>query len=238
MSFVWTVGDRPSDTWRGRMLETRIQAGVNSDTNYSASDQMYLKYAGATNENTSQQLMRFDLTDLQPYGLTVEDAKVFVYVTDDELFAVNQLTMYRCGRAGWTLAGVTWDDYDGVNPWTGPLVDHERVDQGTPDWIFSSGSDGTEPKWFEWGGNASFVGVVQDVLDGVIEAPAGWLNLIFFGAENKNFLMWGSRYEGNTTLRPYLELTFAGAEPDISGPGPIWSMYFEALRLRRRRDVR
>ena len=214
MSFIWTWGNRPTDTFDG-VSDVFIRAGVNGDTNYSTNAQLQLKYAGINDDFTRQYLVKVDLTEIQQYNLTVEDCGWNQYLTSDEGFSNNQLQLFRCAR-DWTFSTVTWNDYDGVNPWSGTLFDHEKVDQGTPDWIYATGSVAGGNKWFEWT-SATLISVVQDVLDGVIEAPAGVLNMVFFAQENKNFIGHSSRYGGDTSLRPYFEIQFAGDAPNLGG---------------------
>lgn len=223
MSFTWTWGHRPTDNYSG-FYDVKINAGSGADTNYYESglpdpDNFQLKYGGATSDFTRQMLIKVDMSPIETFGLTVETATLYAYIISDEQYTNNQIQIYRCGRAEWAIDTVTWNKYDGVNDWDTSgeaLVYHERVDAGTPDWLISSGSNGTEPEWKSWT-SAEFNSYVQDVIDGNIQDPAGYVNLIMFGWENKNFTGRTSRYLDDTSLRPYLEIQFAGDPPSEGG---------------------
>ncbi len=93
--------------------------GPSPDTNYGASDtiSMGILIAGGSKSQLFRAIVNFDLAAL-PAGAVVQSAKMQRALTliDPDGHACRIL---RCVRASqWTENGVTWNKYDGVNPWT------------------------------------------------------------------------------------------------------------------------
>ena len=216
MSFIWTFGERPTDDFNNVFEEAWMRPGANADTNYSDRDNWLMKYEGVSADVTGQTIVKIDLSALSTYDLTVEDASLFVEVFFDSGIGVNSLVCDYVTR-NWVEASVTWNDYDGVNPWSTAVENlfyHERGRYGTSETVWIGGSTGGTVPYTKEITGADLISYIQDVLDGVLETPANKMNLLFWAETAGNQINFrGSRYATDPSVRPYLSIQFAGDPP-------------------------
>ncbi|MCB1130831.1 MAG: DNRLRE domain-containing protein, partial [Verrucomicrobiae bacterium] len=148
-------------------------------------------------------LLRFDLGAL-PTGSTLDAANLVLTVSGT--FGGNPngeaMNVYRLTQA-WTEGGVTWNNYDGTNPWATAGGDYNGTVRA------SSTAD---------------VGAGQTITWDVTTLAQEWVantypneGLIVINSGNTNGLHFASKENGNAAYRPYLAATITTpASPPVS----------------------
>jgi RHS repeat-associated protein len=108
-------------------------------------------------------LLQFSLSSI-PADSSVLNAKLGLYLQSKSTSTVKPVGVYRVTRS-WT-SGVTWNNYDGVNPWTTPGGDYSNP-EGESDAVVNP-SVGGSTGWEYWYPTR----MVQEWLNGT-NAPAG-----------------------------------------------------------------
>jgi hypothetical protein len=172
--------------------------GVHTFKNFGISPILNIK-------NDRNVLIRFALEALPP-GARVTDARLGLYLEGGSGVVDGVLDLHRISRS-WVEgiyddadpaagAGVTYQEYDGGNPWTTPGGDYDAtvIDSVTlPSMV---------PGWYAW----NVTGQIQDWLDG---APNYGFLLREGGGDAGDIDFTSSDNTGNPENRPRLTLTFA-----------------------------
>jgi len=162
-------------------------------------DYYYLQIRGL-NGYRRRIIIRFDLSTL-PAGSTITNAVLYLYCYNSggtitmDVHRVNHGTPNY--ETDWTEAGVTWLTYDGTNNWgtAGGNFNTTPTDSIT---ITGTG-------WWSW-----------DVTSDCDElATRSW---IFNDPDSHNIVdsFYSKEYTDDTSLRPYLEVTYTTAPPAVS----------------------
>ena len=152
---------------------------------------------------TSRPLIKFDLSAI-PVGSKITEATLSLYWYNTGWAGLDTVNVYRCLRA-WPGNPVTWNNWNGVNPWTtagcgNAGTDFENV------LLAATLPTGAFPKWLDWAINAAGWAVLENWVNGA------YANYGFFmrkGVENAgNHLHYSSEYAVDLTLRPKLTITW------------------------------
>ena len=181
-----TWGKRPTDTWQ--TWQDSYMSLTNNTTNYSTSQPLLIDSG-----NTS--IISPNIADgIIPSNATITSAKLWYYA--HTYYDSGTVDLYLLKR-NWVEAEVTWDIWSTGNNWdSGGAVGANDRYAGAVDSVTVNATG-----WWSF----DVIDSIQDWIDGVVPDLYGWIFLIGISSGHD---LWSSKYATDTTLRPYLSITW------------------------------
>ena len=199
------AGSAPADTVivpLSPVADTRlIQDGWGINSNFGSDAEI------GVYQNRDRSLLRFDLANGLPDGSTLEAANLVLTISNPYGGNPNAevMNVYRLTQA-WTEFGVTWNSYDGTNPWTSAGGDYDVTPRSSST---ASGGVGQAISW-------DVTSLAQEWKDNTY-ANYG---LLVTNSGTTNGIHFASKESGAIAFRPYLAATIT---TPVAAPSGAWT---------------
>jgi len=182
--------------------DAHVADGAHANFNLGSANPAFIGLSKVDKSTTRYRyLIRFDLSDL-PVGVAILDATLTLTVAGDINATGDEFHAYRLTRSDWTELGVTWNVFNGLQPWTAP----------GGDFVTDGGASVTLPD----ASNLVFDSLTGLAVDAVAHRAAK-LELIVVGPDTNDtrLLTVYSSEEGTPANRPRLVINYV-APPQLA----------------------
>lgn len=183
-----------------------FQWSVNANDNYGGNAQIHV-YPWSGPSVTKRGLLRFSLDPL-PADATVTGAHVSLLEAATRGY--NRVLALHRATKNWTENGVTWNRYDGTNPWETAGGDYDATPSATANVLWNGGPLDRDT----WD-------VTEDVVDFRSGAKTnnGWILRDTVEDSSQDYWFFHSREAAGPADRPFLLVDYLGAS-DAGGTTP------------------